>query len=242
MKTYITLTALFLSLNLWAQDKEITRVPLIGERAPEFTAESTTGNIKFPDDYFGKWKILFSHPAAFTPVCTSEILELAYLQDNFKKLNTQIIVLSTDGINSHIEWTKSMQSIAYKGIATPAIKFPLISDVNAEISKKYGMIHPYTSTTKDIRGVYIIDPENKIRAIFFYPNTTGRNIAEIERTLIALQESDATASYTPANWVPGQDLIMKSPATMEESEKLLAKNDPGMYSYAWYFWFFRKEK
>lgn len=234
---YITILLLMSSGYMWSQDTEDIRIPLIGEFAPAFTAQSTRGTINFPEDYYGKWKILFSHPADFTPVCSTEILELAAAQEDFDRLNTQLIVMSTDGISSHIEWIKSLEEIKYKGQETVEINFPIISDHSMLISKRYGMIHPNSSTTRDIRGVFIIDPNDKIRAIFFYPLTTGRNIDEIERTLIAMQTSDSDQVLTPANWNKGQDVLLPSPATRDESEKLAEKKDPKIYSLAWYLWF-----
>jgi peroxiredoxin 2/4 len=235
---YYVLMMLFLcSGTLFSQEVKDTRIPLIGEMAPEFTAESTMGKINFPGDYYMKWKILFSHPADFTPVCSTEILELAAMQDEFSKLNTKVVVLSVDGLNSHMEWVRSLETIKYKGHDLVKIKFPLVSDHDLVISRKYGMVHSYVSTSRDVRGVFIIDPSDKIRAIFFYPNDVGRNLNEIERTLVALQTAEKKNVVMPANWEPGQDVMIKSPKTAEEAEKLSKKNDPGLYSVAWYMWF-----
>lgn len=227
----------FVTFSLVAQVNKDIKIPLIGEIIPSFVAESTVGKIKFPDDYFAKWKILFSHPADFTPVCTSEIIELANLQEEFRKLNTQVLVISTDGINSHLEWIKSIESIEYKGKKTVKIEFPLISDFNYEISKKYGMLQPSASNTKDVRGVFIIDSENKVRTIFYYPSNVGRNFDEILRTLKALQNVSNESVLTPANWKPGDDVLIPSPSNIDEANKLKDKNSPNLYSYAWYMWF-----
>jgi len=221
----------------FAQDTRLLRIPLIGEQAPKFTAESTMGKITFPDDNNSKWTILFSHPSDFTPVCSSEILELAEAQDDFNKLNARIIVISTDAVSSHIEWVKSMENIKYKGRETVKITFPLVSDKTLEISKSYGMIHSYTSETKDVRGVFIIDPTDKIRAIFFYPMNVGRNIEEIRRTLLALETSEKQSVLTPANWEPGQDVLLPAPATSTDADQVAKKNAAGMYNYSWYMWF-----
>jgi peroxiredoxin 2/4 len=232
MKKIISLLIFaFLFTGLYSQ------MPLLGDKAPTFTAKSTNGNINFPADYYAKWKILFSHPAAFTPVCTTELLELAELQDEFKELNTELFVISTDGLNSHLEWIKSMESINYKNRGTVDIKFPLISDTGLEISKKYGMIHPNNSSIKDVRAVFIINPDDKISAIFYYPDNVGRNIDEILRTLIALQEAYLSEKLTPANWNVGEDVLLKSPSSQEESAKMEAKTNASLYSYAWYLWF-----
>lgn len=237
MKNIVLIIVILISGSLWAQNTEKSRIPMLGEDAPKFVAESTKGKINFPDDYFNKWKIIFSHPADFTPVCSSEIIELSHLQDEFKKLNTQILILSTDGINSHMEWINSLESILYENLKTPKIDFPFISDVGLTISKQYGMIHPNSSKTKDVRGVFIINPENKVCAIMFYPMNVGRNIDEILRTVIALQHADNSTYLTPANWVKGEDLLLYPPKSIEESNKLEYKNNDKYYSYAWYMWF-----
>jgi peroxiredoxin (alkyl hydroperoxide reductase subunit C) len=214
---------------------------MIGDKAPAFKAETTMGELNFPEDYYMKWKILFSHPADFTPVCTSELLELAYLQNDFESMNTKLVVLSTDGINSHIEWVKSIESINYKDRGKVKVKFPLISDIGLKVSKKYGMIHRNATETHTIRGVYIIDPENVIRAIFFYPLDIGRNIDEIKRSLSALQEIDGEDYLTPANWNVGDDLLLPAPKTIKESEQLKNKKSSDLYSLDWYMWFLRKK-
>ena len=237
-KSYvITLLSLFISTVLFSQDNKEVRIPLLGETAPSFTAESTRGKITFPDDYYGKWKILFSHPAAFTPVCTSELIELAMIQNDLDKLNTKIVVVSTDGLNSHLAWVKSMESLRYNDKDPVRINYPLISDNGLEVSKKYGMIHSYTSTTRDVRGVFIIDENDKIKAIFFYPNNVGRNVDEIKRTLIALQTAEGKNILTPANWQPGGDVLIPSPKTEADADKLAEKKDPDLRELAWYMWF-----
>ncbi len=212
-------------------------MPMLGEQAPGFTAKSTMGNINFPSDYYGKWKILFSHPASFTPVCTTELLELAYLQEDFDKINTALVVISTDGLNSHIEWVKSIESINYLDRPNVNIEYPIIADEGYNVSRKYGMIHPLSSSTNDVRAVFFIDPENKIRSILIYPSNVGRNLDEIMRTMEALQIADKKDILTPANWNAGDDYLIKSPESIKESEKLKSKNDSSLYSLAWYMWF-----
>jgi len=239
---YTLIGIIIIPLNiLLAQDESAIRLPLIGERAPSFEATTTQGKIKFPDDYYGKWKILFSHPADFTPVCTSEMIELANSQEEFKKLNTAIIAISTDGLNSHIEWTKSIETLDYKDHKNIKIDFPLVADVSLDVSKKYGMLHPTSSSTKDIRGIFIIDPDNKIRALFYYPSSTGRNIEEIKRTLIALQLHDKENVNTPANWELTDDVLIKSPKSRADAEKLRAKKDSDLKEVTWYMWL-KKQK
>jgi peroxiredoxin (alkyl hydroperoxide reductase subunit C) len=220
-----------------AQDVTNLRIPLIGETAPKFTAESTHGTITFPDNNNSRWTILFSHPADFTAVCSTEILEIAAMQEDFDKLNTRLMVISTDAVSSHIEWVKSLETIRYKNREPVKIKFPLISDKSLEISKKYGMIHSYSSTTKDVRGVFIISPEDKIDGIFFYPMNVGRNLDEIKRTLIAMQTAEKNNVLIPANWNPGDDVMLPSPKTSADADKTSKSNSPGLYSVTWYMWF-----
>jgi peroxiredoxin (alkyl hydroperoxide reductase subunit C) len=223
--------------KMFAQQTIGQQIPLIGEYAPSFTSQSTSGEISFPEIFMDKWKILFSHPADFTPVCSSEIIELSNMQDDFKKLNTVLVVLSTDGLNSHIEWIKSLEALRIEGKPTAKINFPFVSDVDLSISRKYGMIHELSSTTQDIRGVFIIDPDNRIAAIFYYPNTIGRNLGEIKRTLIALQTARKYSVLTPANWQSGDDVMIPSPKSLEESSELEKKQDDDMYMHAWYMWY-----
>jgi len=233
----IVIVILISSILAYGQSEKAEGGPLlIGDTAPAFVATSTNGKVTFPDDYFARWKIIFSHPADFTPVCASEIMELASMQDEFDKLNTSILVVSTDGLNSHIEWLSSLETLTYKDVKIPKIKFPLIADEGLNISKQYGMLHPNSSSTKDIRGVFIINPENKIQAMFFYPLTVGRNLDEIKRTLIALQTHEKHNVLTPANWKPGDYVLIPSPGSMREAEKLKSKNDPDLHEVDWYMW------
>ena len=222
--------------RLMAQDVAFTRIPLIGEMAPEFTAQTTVGKIHFPDDYPMKWKILFSHPGDFTPVCSSEILQLALMQDDFDKLNAKIFVISTDGLDNHREWVKSLEAINYPGKDPIKIKFPLIPDPDLHISKKYGMLHSYTSTTRDVRGVFIIDPNDRICAVFFYPHNIGRNMEEVKRTLIALQTSEKYDVLTPVNWSPGGKVMEKNP-TQNEANKAPGKRRTNPSVFPWYMSF-----
>jgi peroxiredoxin (alkyl hydroperoxide reductase subunit C) len=215
-----------------SQENNKTYLPLLGENAPSFSSESTTGIINFPEDYKGNWTILLSHPGDFTPVCSSEILELAAMQDDFNKLGVKLLVLSTDAISSHYQWVKSLETIKYKNRETVKIMFPLIADENHDISRKYGMIHPNTSSTKTVRGVFMIDPAGKIRAIFYYPMETGRNMDEIKRTVIALQTADSKGVLTPANWNPGDDVLLKG--YTETSGK---PPDKDVYQIIWYMTF-----
>jgi len=238
MKKLIVLSVIGILVTnfVWSQDYD-TRIPLLGEMAPKFKANTTMGELNFPEDFPFKWKILFSHPADFTPVCSSEILELASMQEDFEKLNAKIFVLSTDGLNSHMAWVNSLETICYPGDKPMKIDFPLIPDSDHKISRKYGMIHSYTSSTRDVRGVFFIDPTDRIQAIFFYPMYIGRNMDEVKRTLIALQTTEKHYVLTPANWEPGDDVLVRSPATQKEAEKMEKQKSDEMRSLSWYMWF-----
>lgn len=200
----IMIVTLMTGIN-WAQDNKI---PLIGSKAPSFKAQSTDGKINFPNDFGTNWKILFSHPADFTPVCSSELLELSNLQPDFDKLGVSVAVISTDNVAMHNMWKSSLEDINYKNHGKISIQFPLIEDPGGVISKQYGMLHEPTSSNRDIRGVFIIDNKNVVRAINFYPVQIGRNMAEILRMVKALQTTDRMFVYTPANWEEGDDYIV----------------------------------
>jgi len=207
MKKLILSTGLFL-LCVGTIFSQGSKIPLIGSKAPSFTEESTNGTITFPDDYGKKWKILFSHPQDFTPVCSSELLELAYMQKEFEKLGVKVAVVSTNDLELHKMWKSQLESLDYKGRGPQKIEFPLFDDHKMVASKMYGMLHEPVSTCKDIRGVYIIDSNNIVRSINFYPMQVGRNMQEIERIVEALQTSDKEAVLTPANWNPGEDVMI----------------------------------
>ncbi len=199
-----------------------TRLPLIGDQAPEFVAKTTNGEINFPADYEGKWVILFSHPADFTPVCTTEFMTFASMQEEFKALNTELIGLSIDSVFSHIAWIKKMEEIEFNGMKNTKITFPIIDDLSMEVATKYGMIQPNVSTTSAVRAVFIIDPKGMIRTILYYPQSTGRNFAEIKRIVEALQKTDADNVATPANWQPGEPVIVPPADTTAEANKRVA--------------------
>lgn len=193
------------------QDKVVS-MPRIGDKAPEFVATTTQGEINFPEDYAGEWVILFSHPADFTPVCTSEFMTFAHLEAKFENANCKLVGLSIDGLYSHIAWLRTIKDkIEFNGMKNVEVKFPLIEDITMEVAKKYGMIQPGESKTQAVRAVFFVDPKGVIRAIIYYPLSLGRNFDEIYRALIAMQTSDAFAVATPADWNPGDDVIV-SPA------------------------------
>ena len=252
MKKVFLLIVLVISANqLWSQlwtldDNNVQtkedrnfRIPLIGEKAPSFTAESTNGNVHFPDDFGHSWKILFSHPQDFTPVCSSEILELAYLQNDFDKLGVKLAVVSTDQLSTHVQWKKALESLNYDSRGPVKINFPIIDDEKVSISKQYGMIHAESNSTRSVRGVFIIDPDNTIQAIYFYPTRVGRSTDELLRTIAALQTTADSKVLTPVNWKTGNDvLIPYNPVTTLDKPD----NTPdGYYQRAWYMWY-KKEK
>jgi len=194
--------------------EEQAKFPLIGEKAPAFEAETTQGTIHFPDDYEGKWVILFSHPADFTPVCTTEFMTFASMEEEFKALNCQLIGLSIDSTYSHIAWLRTIkEKIEYKGMKGIEVDFPVISDLKMEVAKAYGMVQPGASDTQAVRAVFIMDPEAKVRAILYYPLSNGRNMQEVKRLLIAMQHSDEHNIATPANWQIGDDVIVPPPGS-----------------------------
>jgi peroxiredoxin 2/4 len=237
-KLFITLFSLLFATIMFGQENNKPIIPLLGDDAPSFTAETTNGTLNFPNDYGNKWKIILSHPMDYTPVCTSEVLELAYMQDEFDKLGVKLVVVSTDNLQRHKDWKKSMETLSYKNRVPVTIKFPLVDDQSKVVAREYGMIHPNTNNTEDVRGVFIIGPDNKIRTVSFYPMQVGRNIDELKRLVIALQATDKNVVNTPANWKPGEDvLIPYVKAGDEGSSKVIANNDPNLYQVAWYMTF-----
>ena len=217
------------------------RMPLIGDKAPSFSAVTTQGTINFPEDYKGKWVILFSHPADFTPVCTTEFMTFGSMMDEFKALNTELVGLSVDSLYSHIAWLRKIQELEWKGMKKVEVKFPLIEDIKMEIANKYGMIQPGQSSTPAVRAVFIIDPESTIRTILYYPISTGRNFDEIKRIIQALQKADKDACATPADWRPGDDVIVPTAGSCGVAKERVESKDENMYCLDW-FLCFRKEK
>lgn len=211
MKKGILLTALFLlSIFLvWTQDNKTKKPLLIGVETPSFVAQSTDGEIDFPGDFGLSWKILIAQPKAYTPVCSSELIELAYQQESFDDLNTKLIIIVSDNLGQQNSWKMVLEEINYKDRGRVKINFPLVEDSYYEISNLYGLICPEVKLGQGIRGVFIIDPNNKLMAIFYYPIEVGINVDELRRTLIALQTTYNNRNIvTPANWQPGDDLIV----------------------------------
>jgi peroxiredoxin (alkyl hydroperoxide reductase subunit C) len=216
--------------------QDINVMPRIGDKAPAFKAVTTQGNINFPADFEGKWTILFSHPADFTPVCTSEFMTFATMQKEFDDLNCQLIGLSIDGLYSHIAWLRTIkEKIEYKGMKNVEVTFPLIEDITMEIAQKYGMVQPGESTTKAVRAVFFIDPKGIIRTIIYYPLSLGRNFRELKRVLIGLQTADKFGVALPADWHPGDDVIVPTAGSCGVAKERMEGKEGEMTCYDWFF-------
>ena len=207
-----------------------SRIPRIMEPAPDFEAKSTHGLIRLSDfTSEGKWVLLFSHPADFTPVCSTEFIELARSYDAFQKINVQLIAVSIDSVYSHIAWVRDLEQIG--GVQ---VKFPVVADLDQKVSAAYGLIHEAASDTATVRAVFAIDPKGNVRALIYYPMQIGRNIDEIFRLFQALQTSDANGVSCPANWRPGQKVIVPAPATVEDAAKRTNGTGAGLDVQSWY--------
>lgn len=217
------------------ENNEVFAMPRIGEKAPEFKAVTTQGEINFPADYTGSWVILFSHPADFTPVCTSEFMTFATLEEKFAELNCKLVGLSVDGLYSHIAWLRTIkEKISYKGMKDVEVKFPLIEDITMEVAKKYGMIQPGESNTKAVRAVFVIDPKGIIRTVIYYPLSLGRNFDELLRVVQALKTADAFSVATPADWRPGDAVIVPTAGSCGVAKERM-ENKEEMTCYDWFF-------
>ena len=194
----------------------LTGIPRIGDTAPDFTANTTQGELKFSEWQSDKWVILFSHPADFTPVCSTELSEFARRSKEFEGLNTKLIGLSIDSIHSHMAWRENL-----KQILDVSIDYPMIADIDMKVASLYGMLHPGASATATVRAVFLIDPKRTIRALIYYPLNVGRNVDEVKRLLQGLQTADKNACACPVNWKPGEDVIVPPP----KNEKELAERD-----------------
>ena len=210
-------------------------MPRIGDKAPAFKAVTTQGEISFPEQYAGSWVILFSHPADFTPVCTSEFMTFATLETKFAEVNCKLVGLSVDGLYSHIAWLRTIkEKIEYKGMKDVEVKFPLIEDITMEVAKKYGMIQPGESNTKAVRAVFVIDHKGTIRTVIYYPLSLGRNFDELYRVVVALQTADAFQVATPADWRPGDDVIVPTAGSCGVAKERMESKDE-MHCYDWFF-------
>ena len=217
------------------EDTKVTPMPRIGDKAPEFKAVTTQGNINFPADYKGSWVILFSHPADFTPVCTSEFMTFASMEKRFEEADCKLVGLSVDGLYSHIAWLRTIkEKIEYKGMKDVEVKFPLIEDITMEVAHLYGMLQPGESSTKAVRAVFFIDPKGIIRAIIYYPLSMGRNFEELYRALIAMKTADEFSIATPADWQPGDDVIVPTAGSCGVAKERM-ENKAEMTCYDWFF-------
>jgi len=207
-------------------EKTEPRLPRLGEPAPEFEAETTHGKMKL-GDFKGKWLVLFSHPADFTPVCTTEFIAFSQRFQEFQKRNVYLLGLSIDSTYSHIAWVRNIEE--KHGVKVP---FPVVADLDRAVATKYGMLMPGESGTHTSRCVFVIDPNGLVRAMIYYPLTTGRNIDEILRLIDALQTTDREKVATPANWKPGEDVIVPPPATQMDADRRLTE---GYDCKDWYF-------
>lgn len=195
-------------------------MPRIGDKAPDFQAITTTGPMKFSEYNKGSWVVMFSHPADFTPVCTTEMSGFALEKDWFTKHNTKLLGLSIDSVHAHLGWVNNVREKT--GVY---FDFPIIADLDMKVAQLYGMLHPSESTTAAVRAVFFIDPKGEIRLIMYYPLNIGRNMEEIKRALVALQTSDEKKVALPLNWKPGEKAIVPPPKTLVEMNERLANKE-----------------
>jgi peroxiredoxin (alkyl hydroperoxide reductase subunit C) len=208
-------------------DRPQVGVPRIGSPAPQFEATTTHGVLRL-EDFKGGWLVLFSHPADFTPVCTTEFMGFADIHPKLREMNVELLGLSIDSVYSHIAWARNIEEKLGKKIT-----FPIIADLNKEVATLYGMIMPGESKTETSRCVFVIDDKQIIRAIIYYPLSTGRNMDEILRLIQALQTTDQHGVATPANWRPGDKVIVSPPKTQEGAEERI--KEKGVDCKDWYF-------
>jgi len=195
-------------------NQEINSLPRIGDIAPDFEANTSQGRIKFSEFAQGSWVVLFSHPADFTPVCTTEMSGFAVREEEFTAINTKLLGLSIDSIHAHLAWINNV----HKNLGI-LMKFPIIADIDMKVSKLYGMLQPNESETSAVRAVFFIDPKRKVRLIMYYPQNVGRNMDEMIRVLKAMQVSAKHGVVLPLNWQPGDKVIVPPPRTVEEMKE-----------------------
>lgn len=217
-------------------EQEIPTTVRLGDPAPAFHAVTTQGSINFPDDYAGKWVILFSHPADFTPVCTSEFMTFATMKDEFAAYNTELVGLSVDGLYSHIAWLRTIkEKIEFRDMKNVDVTFPLIEDISMNVASKYGMIMPGESTTQAVRSVFVIDPAGMIRTVLQYPLSLGRNFDELLRIVKGLQTADHFGAAMPADWRPGERVIVPPAGTQGAAEDRMSGQVDGVECEDWFF-------
>ena len=207
-------------------NQELGRMPLLGDLAPDFTAKTTEGWLTLSEHGKDSWVILFSHPADFTPVCTTEMSGFAKRKPEFDALNTKLLGLSIDSIFAHLAWVRNVEERT--GVR---FNFPIIADIKMDVANMYGMVQPGVASTVAVRAVYFIDPKRVIRLILYYPLNVGRNMDEILRALKALQLTDRAQVATPLDWQPGCEVVEHAPETMEGVDAKLAAKKPGMVDF-----------
>ncbi|MDV2583401.1 peroxiredoxin [Alkalibacillus haloalkaliphilus] len=195
-----------------SEENQQYQLPRIGDPAPDFEAKTTHG-VKKLEDYKGSWLVLFSHPADFTPVCTTEFVSFQGIYPQLRELNTELLGLSIDSVQSHIAWARNIEENF-----NVEIEFPVIADLDQKVAQKYGMIHPNDSGTETNRAVFVIDDQQVVKSIIYYPLTTGRNMDEIVRLVKALQTTAEHQVSTPADWTPGDKVIVPPPASKQEAD------------------------
>ena len=224
-------------------ENQVIPMPRIGDKAPAFKAVTTQGEINFPQDYSGKWVIFFSHPADFTPVCTSEFMTFAKMENEFSDLNCKLVGLSVDGLYSHIAWLRTIkEKIEFRDMKNIEVKFPLIEDIRMDVARLYGMIQPNQSNTQAVRAVFFIDPKVIIRTMLYYPLTTGRNFDEIKRIILALQKAYKEGVATPADWRPGDDVIVPTAGSCGTAKERMENPSDDIYCLDWFMCFKREKK
>jgi len=208
------------------EETQATGIPRIGDTAPDFTAVTTQGEINFHEWGGSDWVVLFSHPADFTPVCSTELTEFARRSKSFAAKNAKLLGLSIDSIHSHLAWRENL-----KQIMDTEINYPIIADLDTKVAQKYGMLHPGESATLTVRAVFVIDPKKVVRALVYYPLNVGRNMDEIERLLTALQTTDANGVATPVNWQPGDKVVVPPPKTVDDVAERESHDDYKRYDF-----------
>lgn len=201
-------------------------MPLLNEPAPAFKAVTTHGELSL-DDYKGKWLVLFSHPADFTPVCTTEFIAFAKSSQAFKAIDCDLLGLSIDGVHAHIAWCRSIKENFHVDIT-----FPIIADLNMAVARAYGMVQPGASDTSAVRATFVIDPDGILRAMLYFPMSNGRCVEEILRLVKALQTTDTNQCATPESWQPGDEVIVPPPATVQAAD---TRQKEGYHYVDWYF-------
>ena len=211
-------------------------VPRLNEPAPEFTAVTTQGTVHFPQDFAGHWVVFFSHPADFTPVCTSEFMTFAHMEEEFAKYNTKLLGLSIDSLYGHIAWLRLIkEKMEFRGWSNVEVNFPLIEDIKMEVARKYGMIQPGEGDTQAVRAVFIVDPNGVLRTMLYYPMSTGRNMQEILRIIKALQTTDKFGVATPADWVPGERVIVPTAGSCGVAKDRMDGKEDGVECVDWFY-------